>query len=132
MSDPNEKDPLARFQVSAPLYRKTEIAETHLEFFAESGSLYIKFPRTVRRECISCGAMMSWDIGMNRNNAQEKVLTAASYACRNCRGTFRAWIEWKKSPPNGEFVFEKCGQSPKFEVNPPKNLEKSLGEYLDF
>jgi hypothetical protein len=136
MSDPNEKDPLARFLVTAPLYRQTEIAGADLEFFSQSGFLYIKFPRTVRRECISCGAMMSWDIGSNRN-AQNEVLTTVTYTCRNCHGTFRVWIEWKEPLSrtiqlDDKVVFEKCGQSPKFEINPPKNLEKSLGRYVGF
>jgi hypothetical protein len=133
MSDPNEDNPMARFLVSAPLYRKTEIAEREggLDFFSQSGFFYIKFPKTVKRECVSCGAMMSWDIFGGKPNAQEKVLSVACYRCRNCSALFQVWIKWEQSP-NDKVVFEKCGQFPKFDVNPPKNLEKSLGGYIGF
>jgi hypothetical protein len=123
MSDPNEDDPLARFLV-------TEIAEEHLQFVGKGSVLSIATPKTVKRECVPCGAIMSWDLSSHILEIEKDRLLAVSYKCRNCKDTFGAWIAW--AVQRDKLVFQKCGQNPKFEVNPPKNLEKSLGGYVAF
>jgi hypothetical protein len=132
MSDPNEDNPLARFLVSAPLYRRTEIANTEITEYANYVQSDVLLPETVKRDCVSCGAIMSWDFttrGQSRK-LNENSLNGVTYTCRNCKRTFSVWIAWAEV--NGKVVFEKYGHVPKFEVNPPKQLEKSLGPYLGF
>jgi hypothetical protein len=131
MSDPDERNPLARFLVSAPLYRRTEIDEKYLEKY-ESGVRYVLLPETVKRECVSCGAILSWNAHSDdyHRKVREHDLYAVTYKCRNCESTFSAWIAWAYI--KSKVIFEKYGQIPKFEVNPPKNLEKSLGGYVAF
>lgn len=134
MSDPNEKDPLASFLVSAPLYRQTAIANRDLEIYQykQSEQHYILLPETVKRECRSCGAIMMWDtVGQDyTRQAREGVVQPVTYKCRNCSDRFSVWITWVDV--KGTVTFEKCGQTPKFEINPPKVLERSLGEYSGF
>ena len=118
--------------MSAPLYRQTPIANIHLETYCYSdGDRYILLPQTLKRECVSCGAIMSWD---NRREdyrrAKEGVLHPVTYQCRNCSDRFSVWIVWVDVKET--VVFEKYGQTPKFEINPPKGLERSLGEYAGF
>jgi hypothetical protein len=132
MSDPNEDKPLARFLVSAPLYRQTEISNQNVRTRTASGERYVLLPQTVRRECVSCGAIMSWDASSHdyTREVNKDRLQAVTYKCRNCNATFSVWSTW--SDVKGKAVFQKYGQHPKFEVNPPKNLEKSLGGYVGF
>jgi len=120
MSDPNERDPMARFLVSAPLYRQTEMAEALVNKYPATGASYVPMPQTVKRECVSCGAIMSWDIhsASYTERADYGKLHVVSYTCRNCKGSFSVWIRWHTL--DGKVVFEKYGHVPKFEVNPPK------------
>jgi hypothetical protein len=131
MSDPNEDNPIARFLVSAPLYRKTAIPEKYAAKY-DTGVRYISLPETVKRECVSCGAIMSWNSGRKPlyRHVGEHSMHAETYSCRNCGARFSVWIAWAYI--SGKVIFEKYGQIPKFEVNLPKNLEKSLGEYVAF
>jgi hypothetical protein len=120
MSDLNENNQIASFLVSAPLYRPTEIeAEKYVEKFP-NGSPYLLLPSSVKRECVSCGAILSWNGPSSHSDRQirPRSLHAVTYSCRNCEATFSAWMVW--AYVKDKVILEKYGHTPKYEVNPPQ------------
>src|SRR5262245_33790777 len=63
----------------------------------------------------------------------EGNLIAVEYLCRNCKRDKRTvmGLDFRWSTTFEGTVFEKMGRSPKFEVEPPKELGDALGEHAD-
>lgn len=125
-----KKQSLAEFIVSAPLYTNVALAET-----PSTGERRIRLPRTITRYCSSekCRAELGWDHqapGGDPEYARENTIQGELYTCRNCAAVFHVWFFWRKV--NDEVVSMKIGQLPQLEVPLPRDLEKALGDHVEF
>src|SRR2546428_9479944 len=85
-------------------------------------------PKTVSRECEKCQIETKWmRTTQNVTGAYPESggFCEVIYVCRNCGVVaFRCYIRWAEE--KRRFLYIKVGQFPKFEIAPPKDLEKAL------
>lgn len=83
-------------------------------------------PEQLENDCPPC-EKVTWHSRRTINSSQGGGLEAVAYLCKNCEtAALTVWIRWNIQK---EIVtFEKCGQHPKLEIHPAKNLDKVLGE----
>lgn len=113
-------------------------------------------PEEIERQCEKCGFETRW----RRRKVIEGVTAehaAAGFTCRNCGADFEVWFRWRHEyskevlraveaarglerlgvprgdvePPQGQFHFQKVGQSPAPTVALPPDLAKALGKHQE-
>jgi len=123
LSQPSVKEPLCWFVTDAPFYHVVEVnwpvpatvAVTHL-------------PAEVAMPCDRCQAeATNWELASG-GSGMSGQLHRARYDCRNCKES-SVTIYYSCQTKEGKTHFEKVGRVPKFQINPPKELGKALGQH---
>jgi len=114
---------VGRFLTKGPLYGVLSVKA----LIPVDPKLVYYIPDTVLRDCETCQQETTWDQQNDLRYLEPSRFAEVRYICRNCREvTLHVWLTW--SLKEHQVWFVKVGQSPKFEINPPKELAEALGD----
>src|SRR6266496_6641482 len=116
-------DEVEHFIVSGPLYVRKDIRHNAKPMYAWSDVL----PQTVSGQCETGRQETRWTrVVPNKSSEPYAGFHETVYNCRNCSSVDGMHVYFHWSSDEKIFSYTKVGQWPKFEISPPKELEKAL------